>query len=123
MDIITPIKQRVHHNKKMTTGVLAATMILSIVYIVCMDTAIASEGLHSTTWSRKLQIKNCGSGYANLRKMLKYSARTHCRAAHGSGKINTLQQENFTKLSCEKIKEGNKTVSVRVKGTLTNLCN
>jgi hypothetical protein len=49
-------------------------------------------------------------------------ARQHCRGGHGSGKFNTLRQENYTKLSCQKNKEGSKTVSVRVKGTLTYLC-
>jgi hypothetical protein len=67
-------------------------------------------------------LNSCSGAHGDLKGYMKRSARNHCRGAHGSGKINTLRQENYTKRSCEKKKEGKKTVSVKVSGTLTFLC-
>jgi len=70
----------------------------------------------------RFSAKSCSSAHYSLRTTLKHIARKHCRAVHGSGKINTLRQENYTKISCEKKKQGNKTVNVTAEGTLTWLC-
>jgi len=121
---ISSIKRKIHRGSKTFAGVFAIALVASIVSIVGTDSAIANDGLYSKTYSKTLPgIKSCPRAYSELRSRMKFAARKQCVSKHHSPKLNTLGQEHFTKISCQKKKEGRKTVSVKVKGTLTYLCN
>jgi len=118
------IKRKPYRGSKKVAGVFATALVVSIISFVGTDSAIANEGLYSKTFSKTLPgIKSCPRAYGELKRRMKSISRKQCISQHHSPKLNTLGQEHFTKISCEKKKEGRKTVSVKVKGTLTYLCN
>jgi len=116
------LKRKAYRLTTRLASTFVVALVVSIFCIAGIDSAIAKEGLHTQSKSSTFGLKTCSSGYGELKRRMKIVARRHCSSVHHSGKVNTLRQENFTKLSCEKKKEGTKTVSVNVKGTLTYLC-
>jgi len=111
------------HRKSFPSGPLTSIVIASIIIFTAAGSAFASDGMHKNTRTKtKLGYNNCNNAHNALKREIKDYARRHCQSSHKSAKINTLRQEHYTKISCQKNKEGSKTVSVKITGTLTWLC-
>lgn len=83
----------------------------------------ADDGLHTESqgW-RSTSANSCSAVHGTNKSDLKEDARAHCRDDHGSSGLNILRNENYTKTSCEKTKDGNQVVEVIARGTLTFMC-
>ncbi len=111
---------------KTSTSIHQFSKSRSFIAAICLlaGSAMAhDESLHSDEQGWISTSKNSCSAVHNINKGdLKDDARTHCENDHGSKGLNKLRNENYTKTSCDKEKNGTQVTKVTARGVLTYNC-